>query len=161
MPQAQLPFFPVGTTEINVNLAFTRQDDHVFYFHGHLPLFQHHINDIKTFHLYTRQLYINGTASQAEICRALGITLISMKRAVKLYREKGAAGFHEEPARRGAAVLTPAVLSQAQQQLNEGLEVAEIAKALKIKSDTLRKAVVAGKRHKPAKKKRRKARQAN
>jgi transposase-like protein len=153
MPQAQLPLFPHGTTEINVKIAIERRDDTVTYFHGLLPVFQHHVNDTKTFHLIASQLYVNGNATQAELCRAFGVTSISLKRAVKCYREQGAAGFYAEPARRGAAVLTPAVIEQVQEQLDEGGEIAEIAEAVSIKADTLRKAVAAGKLHKPAKKK--------
>lgn len=159
MPQAQLPFFPYGTTEINANLAFERHGDLVTYFHGLLPVFQHHVSDTKTFHLIASQFYVNDNATQAEMCRAFGVTSISLKRAVKCHREKGAAGFYEEPARRGAVVLTPAVLAKAQQQLDEGSEIAEVAAELAIKPDTLRKAVAAGKLHTPWKKKIRTARQ--
>jgi transposase-like protein len=159
MPQAQLPIFPHGTTEINANLAFERQADLVVYYQGLLPVFQHHVKDTKTFHLIVSQFYVNDNATQAEMCRAFGVTPISLKRAVKCYREKGAAGFFEEPARRGAVVLTAPVLAKAQQQLDAGSEVAEVAAALAIKADTLRKAVAAGKLHCPGKKKRRHARQ--
>jgi hypothetical protein len=155
MPQAQLPFFPDGTTEINVNLAFERRNDLVTYFHGSLPVFEHHVNDTHTFHLITSQLYVNGNATQAELCRAFGVTAISLKRAVKCYREKGPAGFYESPARRGAAVLTAPVLDQAQQLLDEGSEIPEVARELSIKADTLRKAVAVGKLHKRSKKKNR------
>ena len=154
MPQAQLPIFPSGTTEINSQLAFERRDDQVTYFHGLLPVFQHNVHDTKTFHLIVSQFYVNGNATQADICRAFGVTLISLKRAVKRYREKGAAGFYEAPKRRGAPVLTPEVLEQAQQQLNEGADICEVAKQLAVKANTLQKAVAAGKLHKPVKKNR-------
>jgi transposase-like protein len=106
MAQAQLPFFPDGTTDINTNLAFEKRDDRVTYFYGHLPVFQHSADDKKTFRLITSQLYVNGNATQAELCRAFGVTLISLKRSVKLYREKGAAGFYAPRVSRGPAVLT-------------------------------------------------------
>ena len=79
MAQAQLPFFPDGTTEINANLAFEKQGELVTYLYGHLPVFQHHVDDRKTFRLITSQLYVNGNASQAELCRAFGVTSISSK----------------------------------------------------------------------------------
>jgi hypothetical protein len=50
-------------------------------------------------------------------------------------------------------VLTPLVLDQAQQLLDEGGEVPEVARELAIKADTLRKAIAAGKLHKQSKKK--------
>jgi len=153
MPQAQLPIFPHGTTQINANLAFERQADWVTYFHGLLPVFKHHVHDTKTFHLIVSQFYDNGNATQAEMCRVFGVTPISLKRAVKCYREKGAAGFFEEPARRGAVVLTAPVPATAQQQLDEGSGIVEVAAQLSIKADTLRKAVAAGKLHCSVKKK--------
>jgi predicted DNA-binding protein (UPF0251 family) len=49
-------------------------------------------------------------------------------------------------------VLTPPVLAEAQQLLDEGLEPSEAADRLGIKRDTLRKAVGAGRLHKAVKK---------
>jgi predicted DNA-binding protein (UPF0251 family) len=49
-------------------------------------------------------------------------------------------------------VLTPAVLAEAQQLLDEGLEPAEVAARLGIKPDTFSKAVRSGRVHKGVKK---------
>jgi hypothetical protein len=114
MPQLQLPIFPPGITPINNNLGFIRDDDTITYFYGNLPIFTHAVNDLRTFRMITSQFYINGSAKQSEICKAFGVTPISVKRYVKLYRERGVAGFFAEPRRRGAAVLTPEVLEEAQ-----------------------------------------------
>ncbi len=153
MPQLQLPIFPVGMTLINANLGFMRQDTELSYFYGHLPVFSHDVDDQQSFRMITSQFYVNGTATQAEICRAFGVSPISVKRSVKLYRRKGIAGFFAERRRRGAAVLTIPVLEKVQGLLDEGLELTEIATRLDLLADTLRKAMKAGKIHKPAKKK--------
>jgi DNA invertase Pin-like site-specific DNA recombinase len=71
---------------------------------------------------------------------------------VKRYREKGVAGFYEEPNRRGPAVLTAEVLETAQALLNEGLETSAVAEQLGVKRDTLAKAIRAGRLRKAAKK---------
>ena len=147
MPQLQLPLFPKGTNLINANLGFMRKDNTVTYIYGNLPVFSHDVDDLKSFRMITSQLYVNGSATQAEICRAFGVSKISMKRSVKLYREKGIAGFFQEPRRRGAAVLTPAVLEDVQKSLDSGLSIPETARKLSLKADTLRKAVRAGKLH--------------
>lgn len=152
MPQLQLPIFPEGMTLINQNLGFMRKDNTVTYIYGSLPIFSHDVDDMQTFRMFTSQLYVNGSATQAEICRAFGVSKISMKRSVKLYREKGMPGFYAEPKRRGPAVLTPPVLEKTQQLLDAGQSIPEIAKELSLKADTLRKAVQAGKLHKPQKK---------
>ncbi|MCK4658706.1 MAG: hypothetical protein KAV82_04215 [Phycisphaerae bacterium] len=148
MPQMQLPIFPVGVTNINPNLAFSKQDGRVTYFNGLMPVFFHDQNDVRTFRMITAQFCVNGNTRQAEIARAFGVPLISVKRAVKLYRDKGPAGFYATPRRRGPAVLVPEVLAQAQQLLDQGLSVSQVAARLGLKADTLSKAVRAGRLHK-------------
>jgi transposase len=152
MAQMQLPIFPVGVNQINANVGFAREDDTIIYFYGHLPIFRHQVSDMVNFRLITSQLHVDGNVKQADICRAFGVTPISVKRSVKIYREKGPAGFFEKPRRRGPAVLTKPVLAKIQDLLDEGMELPEIAHKLDLLADTIRKAVKAGKLHKPQKK---------
>ncbi len=158
MPQLQLPLFPDGVTPITALLAFSKQQGRVTYFNGSMPVFVHDEQDIDSFRMITAQFCVNGNTKQAEIARAFGVPKISVKRAVKLYREAGPKGFYAQRKSRGPAVLTPAVLEQAQQLFDEGLETPQVADRLGIKCDTLSKAVRAGRLHKPAKKKRPKRR---
>ena len=153
MPQMQLPEFPDGVEHITAELAFEKRDGQVTYFNGNMPVFIHAENDVPTFRMITAQFCINGNAKQADISRAFGVTLISVKRAVKLYRERGVGGFYEKPKPRGPAVLTAVVLKEAQEQLDEGLEIAEVAERIAVKPNTLAKAIRAGRLHKPTKKK--------
>ena len=144
MPQILLPIFPPGVTEINNELAFEKRDGRIYYFNRLLPVFSHDEQDLRTFRLITAQFYVNGAATQAEICRAFGVPPISVKRAVKIYRAKGPAGFYAPRPTRGAAVLTAPVLAETQQLLDEGLAVQEVAERLGLKKDTLSKALRAG-----------------
>lgn len=153
MPQMQFPFFPEGATHITPLLAFSKQDGRVTYFHGDMPVFIHDMDDINSFRMITAQFCVNGNARQVDIIRAFGISKISIKRGVKLFREEGPKGFYARRKTRGAAVLTPAVLKQAQQLLDEEREVPDVADQLGIKRDTLSKAVRAGRLHKRPKKK--------
>ena len=152
MPQMQLPFFPHGATELNSHLAIIREGDEVTYIYGHLPIFTHHVNDISTFRMFTSQLYLNGSVKQSEIYQAFGVSSISVKRSVKLYREKGAGGFYKKRKARGPAVLTPPVLQKAQKLFDEGLDRKAVAKELGLKADTLQKAVKSGRLHRVKKK---------
>jgi transposase len=152
MPQIQLPIFPQGVTYITALLAFSKQDGRVTYFNGSMPIFVHEEEDVDSFRMITAQFCVNGNAKQADIVRAFGVTKISLKRAVKRYREEGPKGFYKPRQRRGPAVLTAVVLEQAQQLLDEGLDIPEVADRLGIKRDTLRKAVRAGRLHKAVKK---------
>jgi len=153
MPQLQLPIFPEGSTEINLHLAMRREGNEVAYFYGCLPVYKHHVDDNKSFRVIISQLIDSGGAKQSEICKAFGIPSITVKRAVKLYREKGIKGFFEPRKTRGGTKLTPSILEKAQQFLNEGHEVVEVAHELNIKKDTIRKAVESGRLHKISKKK--------
>lgn len=152
MPQMELPIFPVGTTKINRSLAFHHDlQGNIVYFYGHLPVFQHAKDDIRTFRLIMAQLYINGTAKQTELSQAFGINVIVIKRAVALYRNKGASGFFETKKRGGSQILTHSVLEIIQAKLNEGIHVSDIAEEVKIKIDTIKKAIQDGRLKRPSK----------
>ena len=153
MPQLQLPMFPFGVTPFTALLSFIKEDKNITYFNGSLPVFSHLEEDNQSFRLITAQFCVNGHARQMEIVRAFGVTPISVKRSVKLYREEGPRGFYKQKTKRGAAILTPTVIEQVQQFLSDHEEVANIAAKLGIKVDTLSKAIRAGRLHKPAKKK--------
>jgi transposase len=94
---------------------------------------------------------VNGNAKQVEIIKAFGVPSCSVKRAVKLYKEKGTSGFFMPRRPRGPAVLTPPVLAEAQEKLDEGLSPSEVADQLDLKCDTLRKAIGGGRLHRPKK----------
>jgi len=153
MRQIHLPLFPVGSTQITSSLSFTHEGGRITYFYGSLPVFFHDATDLPTFKMITAQFCVSGHASQAEISRAFGVTLLSMKRAVKRFRAGGPAAFYAPRATRGAAVLTASVLEAAQRGLDEETPVSEVAISLGIKPDTLAKAINAGKLRKPASKK--------
>jgi helix-turn-helix protein len=153
MPQLHLPMFPSGVTHITSELAFEKRDGRVTYFNGHMAVFTHDENDIASFRMITSQFCANGYARQSDISRAFGVTSISMKRWVKLYRGQGAKGFYAPRVTRGAAVLTESVVMQIEGLLAEGASNSEVSKKLELKLDTLQKAIRAGRVHLPAKKK--------
>ena len=120
---------------------------------GRLPVFSHAEQDRASFRMYSSQLVVNGNCTQAEMVRAFGISAISMKRYVKQYRQAGTAGFFKGRRGRQPRVLTPAVRQKAQALLQAGGGRQEVARELGIKSDTLRKAIKAGRIVEPLKKK--------
>ena len=146
MPQAQLPVFPEGATNITKELGFIKKDGRIIYFNGHLPVFAHDEKDVKTFKMITSQFVVTGILKQMDIVRTFGLAKVTVKRAVKLYREKGPQGFYEN--RRGERkkrVLTEEILQEAQDLLDEELELGHIANILGVKTNTLNKAVQKGK----------------
>lgn len=153
MSQMELPIFPVGCVDINQSLAFnSTPDGTVIYYHGCLPVFQHHKDDTRSQRLAMAQLYINGTAKQTELSKAFGINVIAVKRAVALFREKGPAGFFEPPKRGGARILTPDVIEAVQAKIGEGKHPNDIAEEMGIKVDTIKKAIQDGRLEKGKKK---------
>jgi transposase-like protein len=147
MPQMMLPIFPEGVVDLSPDLAVRKEGGLVVYFNGMMPIFQHEEEDIKSFQMITSQFYCSGVVKQADIARAFGVTEISVMRAVKRYRDHGPAGFYAARKGRGAGVLTPAVMEEAQTLLDEGSGVPEVAERLGLKRDTLGKAVRDGRLH--------------
>jgi transposase-like protein len=152
MPQLHLPMFAHGVTPITEVLAFAKQDGQVTYFSGQLPVFSHPANDLASFRMITSQFCVNGGARQSDIIRVFGVTPISVKRSVKIYREKGPKGFYARRATRGPAVLVDAVVAQAEERLAEGATVVAVAEELNVKLNTLQKAIRAGRVRTPVKK---------
>jgi hypothetical protein len=144
MPQLHLPMFPSGATEITPALSFCRTDDTVTYFHYDMPIYSHAQDDRASFRFISALLHVTCGAKQAVLARAFGIPKINVKRAVKLYRASGSAGFFSERVYRGAAVLTETVMAQAQSQLDAGQSPRAVAAVLELKPDTLIKAIRAG-----------------
>lgn len=144
MPQIQLPIFPAGAVEINSNLACRCENGSVVYFHGHLPVFSHGSLDVASFRMFTSQLIVQGSAKQGDIQKAFGVSLTTIKRATKLYRARGAAGFFAPKPRREGSQLTEERLAQARVLLTAGEPLARVSELTGVLSDTLRKAIGAG-----------------
>jgi hypothetical protein len=93
MPQTQLPFFPEDIELTNHHVGVQKKNGIVYYFNVAMPIFQHPEGDYSCFRLFTSQLVVNGNATQMEIVRACNVSVISVKRWVKKYRESGAEAF--------------------------------------------------------------------
>jgi hypothetical protein len=145
MPQLQLPIFPAGVTEINHRVAVEAKEGQVCYVYGHLPVFQHEETDLKSFRMFTSQMIATGTVKPKEIVETFGLSIVTVKRYVKVYREQGAKGFYEtKPRHSSASQLKGETLERAQQMLDEGKSVPAIAEELNVLANTLHKAIRAG-----------------
>jgi len=144
MPQVQLPIYPAGSVEINEGIACRVEGERVVYFNGHLPIFAHEKKDLASFRLFTSQLIVQGSATQGDIARAFGVPLVTIKRGTKLFRERGAAGFFVPAARREGTKLNHEKLEQARVLLSQGQPLSEVSVQTGVLTDTLRKAIAAG-----------------
>lgn len=141
MGQAVLPIFAAGATTINSLVGFQENEGWIYYFQGTLPIYSHAKDDLNSFRFITAQLVVNGSVTQSEIVRAFGVTPISLKRSVKLLREKGIKGFNKIAKGGAPSVLTPEVLKKVQEKLDQGINPSQIAKEMKIHPSTIRKAI--------------------
>ena len=141
MPQVQLPLFPAGSTALNAELAVERRDDQVVYFNGHLPVFTHRTDDLASFRFFTTQLIVNGTATQGQIVKAFGVSITTVKRYCRAYRQRGAAAFFAPAPRREGSRLTAERLVEVQHLLDQGQRVPQISAALNLLPSTLHKAL--------------------
>lgn len=85
--QILLPLFPIEATLINHLIAVQKKEETVYYFNGSMPIFMHNENDIDSFRYITSQLIANGVCKQKDIVNCFGVSLVSVKRWVKRYRE--------------------------------------------------------------------------
>ena len=150
MPQALLPLIPDGATAINKIVSVVRSNGTCAYFVGVAPVFRHAAEDTASFRMFTSQLICQGACSQADIVRVFRVAPSSVRRNVARFREGGNSVFFQRRAVRGATVMTDEVTRQAQELLDRGRSRREVATALGIKVDTLRKAIEHGRLHKPS-----------
>lgn len=112
---------------------------------GVQPFAVHSCDDHRAFRVTVAQLIATGACRPCEIVRAFGVPKRSVLRAAERFRDSGHEGFFvAKQGRRSGTVLTAAVLAQAQQLLDEGVERSAIATRLSVPSETLRKAVADG-----------------
>src|SRR5215468_1467574 len=114
-----------------------------------LPLFPDGVTYITNQLAFGRQ---DGQVKQSDIIRAFGVTSISVKRSVKIYREKGPKGFYAPRVMRGPAVLVEDVVSEIEERLAGGATPAEVANTLGLKLNTIQKAMREGRIRAPIKK---------
>jgi len=80
MPQPILPLFSDDMVIVNKYIAVKQQGDVVYWFQGNLPVFRHHVRNQESFRLFCCQLINIGTASSAEISRALNVNREKLSR---------------------------------------------------------------------------------
>jgi Transposase protein len=144
IPQALLPLTADGATRINDVISVVRENSQWTYFCGIQPVFQHAENDYRSFRMFTAQLICQGACRQVDIVQTFGVSKNCVIRSVNTYRAGGVNAFFAPRATRGASVMTPEVIAEAQQLLGAGESRTEVAERLGIKLDTLRKAIQLG-----------------
>ena len=153
MAQRLLPLLPAGSTAITDTLSVVNEGGSWTYFQGLLPVFTHDAAEVRVFRMFTAQLAAHGHCKLVDIERAFGVTAISVKRAVKRYRDGGGCQAFFAPRKgRGAGVLKPEVVEKLQSLLDDGVGHREAAGQLGVNADTVRKGIKRGLLHAAKKK---------
>lgn len=135
-------------------MSVVKRDGSVWYFHYSMPVYSHAEDDIASFRMYTSQLCDSGQCKLVDVHRVFGVTEISVKRALKRFREEGARSFYQSHQPKvKPRVLTPEIHAKVQAMLDEGMTMREAGERTGIKEDTIRFAVRTGRLHRPVKKK--------
>jgi len=146
MPNVKFPTFSPGRTYLNDQIYCEKMNEIVYYIFAQMRFFSHHEIDLRSFRFITSQLVICGTLKQIEISNVFGIPYSSVKRSVKRLKEVGNRDFFNKQVKkfRSPHVLTPEKTNKAQKLLCRGYNTSEVANKLKIKPDTIRKAIQSG-----------------
>lgn len=152
MNQPILPLIPEGATIISDIVSVYRSGDTWTYFHGTLPVYKHKSDHHQSFRYTIANLIESGACRQCEVISAFGISKNKAVRAVRQLSNGGVESFFTpRKTRRGGTVLTQEFLKKAQKLLNEGIGRSQISGELKVKGDTLRKAINDGRLIEPEK----------
>jgi hypothetical protein len=150
--QLRVPMFPAESQMLGERVAVVQRDGVVWYFHYDMPVFSHAVSDVASFRMFTSSLCDKGQCKLVEVERLFGVTAISVKRALKQYREGSAQSFFVSK----RPVVVPRVLKgetlvQVQSLLDEGCSPGVIEDRLRVKADTIRNAIEDGRLHRPKK----------
>ena len=126
-------------------LAVVTRDGYVWYFHYNMPVFSHAVEDLASFRMFTSSLCDKAQCKLVDVERAFSVTAISVKRALKQYRDEGPKSFFisKRPAKT-PRVLTGELAQQVQELLNAGHAPRDIEDRLGVKADTIRNAIEHG-----------------
>lgn len=150
MPQSILPLIPHGATQITGIVSVYRSDTSWTYFYQLDPLYSHASEDELQFKIIIAMLIDAGSVRSIDVQKTFGVTKSKVDRAVRKYRKEGIEGFFRKPnKKRKATQLTPEKLIKAQELLNEGHSRVEVAKAVDVQKETLRKAINGGRLQEP------------
>lgn len=144
--QLLLPLFPHTTKLITPTLGVFEEKGTVFYLHSGVPVDLHVADDLKSFRRITSKLIHLGQCNQKDIVDTFHVSEDSVRRSLKLFKEKGEKGFLGEEKRHGVChKMLPDRLSRIQGMLDVGKSNYAIAKKERISESTIRYSIQAGK----------------
>ena len=144
MKQGILPLIPAGASDIGGFHSVFSDGAEVTWFQGSHPMRVHRVSDHGTQRAMMSFLHVHGGVAQSRIAAACRVHENTVRAAVRLYREKGDAGFYAPTVVRGASVMTPHIMAECRRLLLEGKSRTEVAVAAGVKKCNIDKAIQKG-----------------
>ncbi len=144
MKQGILPLVPSGATSIDGFFSVLSDGDGVVWYQGCHPIRVHAASDHATQRAMMAFLHVHGGVPQPRIAAALRLHENTVRSAVKVYRQKGDAGFYAPTGVRGPAVMTAEVMDTCRRLLAEGKSRSEVAVAVGVMKANVDKAIQKG-----------------
>ncbi len=91
--QLKLPIFPHDTKLFNASFGVFKKDGTVFYLHCGQPVGMHEEEDQNSFRHKIASFIELGLCTQSEVAHTLHVSIDSIRRSCKQYRENGEAAF--------------------------------------------------------------------
>ena len=149
--QFHLPANPMGGAEINSVVAITRGQGQVAYFASGVPVFVHKADDRIGQRVAAVQLLELGLATQQEMSAALGVDRTTLYRQRRSLREQGVVGVVDEKrGPRGRHRFDAARRQRAQQLLERGAAIRQVAGKVGVSEGSIRHALRRGEISRPA-----------
>jgi transposase len=144
--QLKLPLFPKETKLFNASFGVFTHDGTVYYLHCGQPVGMHEIENHNSFRHKIASFIELGLCTQSEVAKTLHVSIDTIRRSCKQYRENGEIAFFGPDARKGKShKMLPQVLQRVQAMLNEGKSVNSIAKKVGVREGTIRYCIQTGK----------------
>ena len=106
------------------------------YFANLVPIDRHAADDSRAAQLRMARLHLLSGIRQEDVAAAFGVSLSTVTRAVRRYREQGEAGFRQRRRGRGRVVLDAARVREAEALLAQGLSGSAVARRLGVPVST-------------------------
>ena len=131
-----LPMTPPAATQIGGDLSMQTCKDWTTYFANLVPIDRHSAEDVRARQCRMARLHLLSGIRQEDVAHAFEVSLSTVTRSVRLYRERGEEGFRQPRRGRGRVVLDAGRVRKAEALLAGGMSGSAAARRLGIPVST-------------------------
>ena len=131
-----LPMTPPAATQIGGDLSMQTCKDWTTYFANLVPIDRHSAEDVRARQCRMARLHLLSGIRQEDVAHAFEVSLSTVTRSVRLYRERGEEGFRQPRRGRGRVVLNAGRVREAEALLAGGMSGSASARRLGIPVST-------------------------